>query len=89
MFFLAQFFGADLSFAQQVTIVGMSTLASMGSPAVPSAGLVMLIMVMDSVGLNSAWIALVFPIDRILDMCRTVVNVTGDATVSSIIDYQR
>lgn len=87
--FLAQFFGADLSFAQQVTIVGMSTLASIGSPAVPSAGLVMLIMVMDSVGLNSAWIALVFPIDRILDMCRTVVNVTGDATVSSIIDYQR
>lgn len=87
--FLAQFFGADLSFAQQITIVGMSTLASIGSPAVPSAGLVMLIMVMDSVGLNSAWIALVFPIDRILDMCRTVVNVTGDATVSSIIDYQR
>jgi Na+/H+-dicarboxylate symporter len=85
--FLAQFFGVELSFAQQLMIVGMSTLASIGSPAVPSAGLVMLIMVMESVGLNSAWIALVFPIDRILDMCRTVVNVTGDATVSSIIDY--
>ena len=84
--FLAQFFGVDLSFSQQIMIVGMSTLASIGSPAVPSAGLVMLIMVMESVGLNSAWIALVFPIDRILDMCRTVVNVTGDATVSSIID---
>lgn len=85
--FLAQFFGVDLSFSQQLMVVGMSTLASIGSPAVPSAGLVMLIMVMESVGLNSAWIALVFPIDRILDMCRTVVNVTGDATVSSIIDY--
>jgi len=52
---------------------------------VPSAGLVMLIVVLGSVGLNPAWIAIIFPVDRILDMCRTVVNVTGDATVSSII----
>jgi Na+/H+-dicarboxylate symporter len=84
--FLAQFFGVDLSLSQQIMVIAMSTMASIGSPAVPSAGLVMLIMVMESVGLDSAWIALIFPIDRLLDMCRTVVNVTGDATVSVIID---
>jgi Na+/H+-dicarboxylate symporter len=62
-----------------------ATLASIGSAAVPSAGLVMLIIVLQSVGLNPAWIAIIFPVDRILDMCRTVVNVTGDATVSTLI----
>lgn len=83
--FLAQLHMVDLNFAQQLTIVLTATLASIGSAAVPSAGLVMLIIVLQSVGLNPAWIALIFPIDRILDMCRTVVNVTGDATVSSVI----
>ena len=75
----------DLTLGQQLTIVLTATLASIGSAAVPSAGLVMLIVVLGSVGLNPAWIAIIFPVDRILDMCRTVVNVTGDATVSSII----
>jgi Na+/H+-dicarboxylate symporter len=60
-------------------------LASIGSAAVPSAGLVMLIIVLSSVGLNPAWIAIILPVDRILDMCRTVVNVTGDAAVSTIV----
>lgn len=83
--FLAQFHMIDLSIAQQLTIVLTATLASIGSAAVPSAGLVMLIIVLQSVGLNPAWIAIILPVDRILDMCRTVVNVTGDATVSSII----
>lgn len=83
--FLAQLHMIDLSFGQQLTIVITATLASIGSAAVPSAGLVMLIIVLGSVGLNPAWIAIIFPVDRILDMCRTVVNVTGDATVSSII----
>ncbi|WP_421754884.1 dicarboxylate/amino acid:cation symporter [Croceimicrobium sp.] len=83
--FLAQFHMIDLSLAQQLTIVLTATLASIGSAAVPSAGLVMLIIVLQSVGLNPAWIAIILPVDRILDMCRTVVNVTGDATVSSII----
>jgi len=46
-----------------------------------------MIIVLESVGLNPAWIALIFPVDRILDMCRTVVNVTGDATVSTIVAY--
>lgn len=83
--FLAQLHLIDLSIGQQLTIVLTATLASIGSAAVPSAGLVMLIIVLGSVDLNPAWIAIIFPVDRILDMCRTVVNVTGDATVSSII----
>lgn len=83
--FLAQMHDVDLSLTQQLLIVLTTTLASIGSAAVPSAGLIMLIIVLDSVGLNPAWIAIIFPIDRILDMLRTVVNVTGDATVCSII----
>lgn len=83
--FLAQLHMIDLTIGQQLTIVLTTTLASIGSAAVPSAGLVMLIIVLDSVGLNPAWIAIIFPVDRILDMFRTVVNVTGDATVCSIV----
>ena len=85
--FFAQLHMVDLNFAQQLTIVLTATLASIGSAAVPSAGLVMLIIVLQSVGLNPAWIAIIFPVDRILDMVRTTVNVTGDATVSTIIAY--
>ncbi len=84
--FLAQMHMVDLNLAQQLTIVFTATMASIGSAAVPSAGLIMLIIVLDAVGLNPAWISIIFPVDRILDMCRTVVNVTGDATVSSIVD---
>jgi len=83
--FLAQFFGVDLSLGAQITIVLTATLASIGAPAVPSAGMVMLIIVLESVGMDGAWIALVFPVDRILDMIRTAVNVTGDATVATIV----
>ena len=83
--FLAQMHMIDLTVGQQLTVVLTATLASIGSAAVPSAGLVMLIIVLESVGLNPAWIAIIFPVDRILDMFRTVVNVTGDATVCSII----
>ncbi len=83
--FLAQFHYVDLTIVQQLTIVLTATLASIGASAVPSAGLIMMIMVLQSVGLNPAWIAIIFPVDRILDMCRTVVNVTGDATVSAVI----
>lgn len=83
--FLAQLHMIDLTFGQQITIVLTATLASIGSAAVPSAGLVMLIIVLESVGLNPAWIAIIFPVDRILDMFRTVVNVTGDSVVSTII----
>ncbi len=82
---LAQFHMVDLTLAQQAIIVLTATLASIGAAAVPSAGLVLMIIVLESVGLNPAWIALIFPIDRILDMCRTVVNVTGDSTVSTLV----
>jgi Na+/H+-dicarboxylate symporter len=84
--FLAQFHMVDLTIAQQLTIVLTATLASIGSAAIPSAGLIMLIIVLQSVGLNPAWIAIIFPVDRILDMCRTVVNVTGDAMVATVIE---
>lgn len=83
--FMAQLHMVDLSIAQQLTIVLTATLASIGSAAVPSAGLVMMVVVLQSVGLNPAWIAIIFPVDRILDMVRTVVNVTGDATVATIV----
>lgn len=84
--FLAQFHMIDLNFSQQLTIVLTAGLASIGSAAVPSAGLIMLIMVLQSVNLNPAWIAIVLPIDRILDMCRTAVNISGDAVVASIVE---
>jgi Na+/H+-dicarboxylate symporter len=82
---MAQFHMIDLSFGQQATIILTATLASIGAAAIPSAGLVLMILVLESVGLNSAWIAIIFPVDRILDMCRTVVNVTGDGMVSAVI----
>ncbi|MFB6257959.1 MAG: dicarboxylate/amino acid:cation symporter [Flavobacteriales bacterium] len=83
--FLAQFHMVDLSLFQQITIVLTATLASIGSAAVPSAGIIMLITVLEAVGLPGAWIGIILPVDRILDMCRTSVNVTGDATVTSLI----
>ena len=83
--FLAQMHLVDLSITQQLTIVLTATLASIGSAAIPGAGLIMMILVLQSVGLNPAWVAILFPVDRPLDMLRTVVNVTGDATVSTIV----
>ncbi|WP_109832403.1 dicarboxylate/amino acid:cation symporter [Reichenbachiella versicolor] len=83
--FLAQLHMVDLTLVQQLTIVFTATLASIGAAATPSAGLVMMIIVLQSVGLNPAWVAIIFPVDRILDMCRTVVNITGDATVCTLI----
>jgi Na+/H+-dicarboxylate symporter len=83
--FLAQYHDVDLSIYQQLGIVGTTTLASIGAAAVPSAGLIMLMIVLTSVGLNPLWITIIYPIDRLLDMCRTVVNVTSDATVSAIV----
>ncbi len=84
--FLAQMHMIDLSLGQQITVVLTATLASVGSAAVPSAGIVMLMIVLNSVGLNPAWIAIILPVDRILDMVRTTVNVTGDASVACVID---
>lgn len=83
--FLANFHDVDLSIMQQLGIVLTATLASIGAAAVPGAGLIMLMIVLESVGLNPMWVAIVLPMDRILDMCRTVINVTSDASVSAII----
>ena len=83
--FMAQLHMIELSIGQQLTIVLTATLASIGAAAVPSAGLVMMMIVLQSVGLNPAWIAIIFPVDRPLDMLRTVVNVTGDATVATLV----
>tara|TARA_B100000902_G_C27286277_1_gene904588 strand:+ start:174 stop:1445 length:1272 start_codon:yes stop_codon:yes gene_type:complete len=83
--FIAQAFGYDLDLASQLTIVLTATLASIGAAAVPGAGMVMLVIVLSSVGIDPEGIALIFAVDRILDMLRTVVNVTGDATVATIV----
>ena len=77
--FIAQIFGISLDFTQQLTIVLTATLASIGTAGVPGAGMIMLAMVLQSVGLPVEGIALVAGIDRVLDMGRTVVNITGDA----------
>jgi Na+/H+-dicarboxylate symporter len=82
---MAQLHMVNLTISQQLIIVVTATLASIGAAAVPSAGLVLMILVLESVGLNPAWIVIIIPVDRILDMCRTVVNVTGDATVSVLV----
>lgn len=83
--FIAQAFGMDLSLGVQLGIVATATLASIGSAAVPGAGMVMLVIVLAQAGIPEAGLALIFAVDRPLDMCRTVVNVTGDATVSMIV----
>lgn len=87
--FISQALGFDLSFGDQLTIVLTALLASIGSAAVPGAGMVMLVIVLESIGFPSeklaVGLALIFAVDRPLDMCRTVINVTGDATVSMLV----
>ena len=83
--FLAQVYGMDLGLGQQLTIILTATLASIGSAAVPGAGMVMLVIVLTAVGIPTEGIALIFAVDRPLDMLRTAVNVTGDTTIASII----
>lgn len=83
--FIAQAFGFDLSFSQQLTIVLTATLASIGSAAVPGAGIIMLVIVLESIGLDAKGIGLVLAVDRPLDMLRTAVNITGDSTIASLI----
>jgi len=80
--FIANAFGMDLSLGAQLGIILTATLASIGAAAVPGAGMVMLVIVLGQAGIPEAGLALIFAIDRPLDMCRTVVNVTGDSAVS-------
>jgi Na+/H+-dicarboxylate symporter len=75
----------DLALGAQLTIVFTAVLASIGTAAVPGAGIIMLVIILESVGVPSAGIALILGVDRILDMCRTVTNVTGDATVATVV----
>lgn len=83
--FIAQTFGMDLSFGAQLGIIATATLASIGSAAVPGAGMVMLVIVLAQAGIPEAGLALIFAVDRPLDMCRTIANVTGDAAVAMMV----
>ena len=87
--FISQALGFELTFAGQLTIILTALLASIGSAAVPGAGMVMLVIVLESIGFPSdklaIGLALIFAVDRPLDMCRTIVNVTGDAMVSMVV----
>ena len=87
--FIAQALSFDLSFNDQLTIIVTATMASIGSAAVPGAGMIMLVVVLEAIGLPQdkleIGLALIFAVDRPLDMCRTVINITGDATVSMLV----
>ena len=84
--FIAQTFGLDLSLGAQLGIIITATLASIGAAAVPSAGIIVLVIVLAQAGIPEAGLALIFAVDRPLDMCRTVVNISGDATVSMLVE---
>ena len=86
--FIASCYGIDLSLGQMLTIVLTATLASIGTAGVPGSGMIMLAMVLQSVGLPVEGIALVAGIDRIFDMGRTTLNITGDATAAVINTYR-
>ena len=86
--FIAQDYGIPLTMGNLATVVVTATLASIGTAGVPSVGLVTLSMVLASVGLPTEGIALIMGIDRILDMLRTAVNITGDAVCTTIVSYQ-
>lgn len=83
--FIAQAFGTNLGLGDQITIVLTATLSSIGAAAVPGAGLIMLVIVLGAIGVDPEGLALIIALDRPLDMCRTMVNVTGDATVATLV----
>ena len=83
--FIAQTLGIPLGFTDQLTIVFLALLASIGTAAVPSAGVVMLVVILETIGVPAAGIALILGVDRFLDMSRTAANVTGDITVAAIV----
>jgi Na+/H+-dicarboxylate symporter len=83
--FIAQTLGMELGIGAQLTIILTAVLASIGTAAVPGAGIIMLVIILEAVGVPSAGIALILGVDRILDMMRTVVNVTGDASIAVIV----
>ena len=86
--FIAQVYGMELTPAQLLTVIATAMIASIGTAGIPSVGLIMLAMVLTSVGLPTEGIALIMGIDRILDMPRTAVNITGDAVCTTIVSSQ-
>ncbi len=84
--FIAQALGMELDFAAQLTIVLTALLASIGAAPVPGAGLIMLVIILEAIGVPSGGVALILGVDRILDMLRTTANVTGDATVAVLVN---
>ncbi len=89
--FIAQLYGIDLGFGAQLTIVLTATLASIGTAGVPGVGLIMLVIVLQAVGIPDevmkGGIAIIFGVDRLLDMCRTTTNVTGDCMVAAVVAH--
>lgn len=86
--FIAQVYGMELTPAQLLTVIATAMIASIGTAGIPSVGLIMLAMVLTSVGLPTEGIALIMGTDRILDMLRTAVNITGDAVCTTIVSSQ-
>jgi len=84
--FIANLMGLDLTLGQQLVVCATAMIASLGAPGIPSAGMVTMIMVLQSVGLPAEAIAILLPIDRLLDTVRTVVNVQGDMMISVVVD---
>ncbi len=83
--FLAQLYGMDLGFSQQLAVVLTATLASIGTAGTPGAGIVMLAIVLTSIGVPLQGIGMIMGVERVLDMCRSVVNVTGDAACAVVV----
>jgi Na+/H+-dicarboxylate symporter len=83
--FLANVYGIELGLGGYITVIGMAILASIGTAGVPGVGLVMLTMVLSQVGLPIEGIAIILGVDRLMDMIRTAVNITGDAVVTTIV----
>lgn len=83
--FIANVYGIELGIVGYLTVIGMAVLASIGTAGVPGVGLIMLAMVLNQVGLPLEGIGLIIGVDRLLDMCRTAVNITGDAMVSTVV----
>ena len=89
--FIAQLYGIELGFGEQLTIVLTASLASIGAAGVPGVGLILLVIVLQSVGIPEeamkGGIAIIFGVDRLLDMCRTTTNVTGDCMVATLVAH--
>lgn len=87
--FIAQVLGIELGWQEMLILIATTTISSIGTPGIPGGSVVILVMVLGSIGIPAEGLALILGIDRPLDMLRTVVNVTGDATVASIIDTKQ